>query len=142
MGGIAMKDYICNECGCCDGSCMCGDSINTMRRFEPPKPAPLRGAGRLLGVVNPQYLPDRSFVNSGRWDTPQIPLAAVDLNHCGVTIMPRESDKTDSALDCFLGYVVIPCLGVLTVSSTLFLIVTVLDSFLWELLEIMRFPIL
>ncbi len=54
----------------------------------------------------------------------------------------EEMSRSSVMLDCFCAYVVLPCLGVLTVLSTVFIIVTVLDLFLWEMLEIMSFPIL
>jgi hypothetical protein len=54
----------------------------------------------------------------------------------------EEMTRSVGMLDCFCAYVVLPCFSVLTVLSTIFIIVSVLDLFLWELLEIMKFPLL
>lgn len=135
-------DYVCNRCGCCDGSCRCGERFSTIHSSEPQNATPLRGGALPLGVVHPEFLPDRRYAHSDRFDVSTIPLAAVDVGHFGVAMTPRNSDRSDTAIDQLFGYVVVPCLGVLTVLSTLYIIVAVLDLFLWELLEVLRFPIL
>jgi len=110
--------------------------------LEEQKSAAYGGAAQRVVVVNPEFLPDRKYGNTERWGTRSIPVGAVDMTHFGVAMTPRNSPKTDTAFDCFFGLVVVPCLGVLTVFSTVFIMITVFDEFLWQLLQVIKFPIL
>lgn len=113
-----------------------------MRRFEPQKPTPVPGVGtlslgwgealfRLLGWRKRRWNRRDRGMHRMRARKRFGARDHVDIS-CG----------GDAAIDCYLRFIVVPCLGVLTVLATVYIIVAVLDLFLWEMLEIFKFPIL
>ncbi len=133
---------VCSECGCCDGTCACYSTINTKRILEEQERRATRGVGRLPVVTSPEFLPDSRYLDEQKWPTSSIPVSAFEVSSNSGRVFERMSPMTDRALDILLGLVVVPCFGVLTVFSTIYIMITALDSLFMEFLELLRFPIL
>ena len=136
------RAYVCLKCGnpVMRGShCACFRTKRTIVGAQKPQTADRTAA-------TPPFLPFLDWLMHWKMRSRRRAIVAPRCVASSFESEPafRLGDLTRSGtmMDCFYAYVVVPCFAVLTVLSTIYIVVSVLDLFLWELLEIMSFPIL